>query len=728
MNNRKLTAVILAGGKGERLLPITESRPKPLVPVGGKPVIERVCELLFSHGIEKAVVTTHYRGEDIRQALGGRCAGVELIYEEEEISLGTAGGVGRAERWLSDPFLVIAGDCFCDCDLSAALAFHERMHAEGTLITSSVADPTAFGIVLTDESGRITRFAEKPAWRQVFSDSANTGIYWLSRSVLDSIPRGVRFDFSRDLFPAMLKEGRALCAVHDGGFWCDVGDPGVLLDANLSFAQETGDSVSGKNCSVGEGSVLTDCLLFDGVSVGKNCTGERAILCENVSVGDGVSFGRGSVIGADCVIESGVLLSDGTMLRRGSHLKTGETTERRNEKRLPGLVRGNGFAGKKEEITSAECRALGRAMAIVAEGGKCAVMSDAGSREEKEHLLAGLSEGGAAACDLGEGFERLAAFAAICLHTRLLAIVCGNEEKKILLFDEDGLFPREEVFSSLLDALARQTFSGRKIGKPPAIFSDVASLYLSSLCTHLPEKLPFSRYLIYGIDGDNTASSLLARAIDAKGGVTCGDRDAEVSIGIGREGERLIFSQGGTTVDRWHAAAILARAELEGKRGRLVLPLDSPLALESVLGREKDKIDYYSFSPPPGEEGEIRSRSRGFLWATDAPHAASRLLSLLSKKKDTLSGEEESLPSFGHSEETVILGEEINEGRLVSRLAKEKNAVCGDGVLFDYGERGRVRVRPEAGRRLALSADAYGIEAAEELLHLTRKMLKRLGE
>src|SRR5437667_6716235 len=206
-----MKAVVMAGGEGTRLRPLTSNQPKPMVPIVGKPCMEHILELLRSHGLTDIVVTVAFLPQAIRSYFGdGENLGLSIEYSVEESPLGTAGSVRLASGRLDDTFLVISGDALCDIDLGRIVEFHRQKQASVTIGLKSVENPLEFGIVVTDEEGRIERFLEKPSWGQVFSDTINTGIYVLEPEVLRHVPRDRPFDFSKELFPLLLDLGRPM--------------------------------------------------------------------------------------------------------------------------------------------------------------------------------------------------------------------------------------------------------------------------------------------------------------------------------------------------------------------------------------------------------------------------------------------------------------------------------------------------------------------------------------
>jgi mannose-1-phosphate guanylyltransferase/phosphomannomutase len=232
-------AVVMAGGEGTRLRPLTSNQPKPMVPIVGKPCMEHILELLRAHGFEDVIVTVAFLPQAIRSYFGdGTSLGLNIQYSVEESPLGTAGSVRLASDALDDTFLVISGDALCDIDLSEIVAFHKEKGAAVTIGLKAVDDPLEFGIVVTDEDGRIERFLEKPSWGQVFSDTINTGIYVLEPEVLKHVPTDRPYDFSKELFPLLLEMGRPIYGYVCDGYWQDIGNLDQYRQANFDALDE----------------------------------------------------------------------------------------------------------------------------------------------------------------------------------------------------------------------------------------------------------------------------------------------------------------------------------------------------------------------------------------------------------------------------------------------------------------------------------------------------------
>ncbi len=234
-----MKAVVMAGGEGTRLRPLTSNQPKPMVPIVGKPCMEHILELLRLHELDDVVVTLAFMPQAIRSYFGtGEALGMNIEYSVEELPRGTAGSVRLASGALADTCLVISGDALCDVDLGALIAFHREKGAAVTIGLKSVDNPLEFGIVVTDEEGRVERFLEKPSWGQVFSDTINTGIYVLETEVLKHVPADRPYDFSKELFPLLLEMGRPLYGFVLDGYWQDIGNLDQYRQANFDALDE----------------------------------------------------------------------------------------------------------------------------------------------------------------------------------------------------------------------------------------------------------------------------------------------------------------------------------------------------------------------------------------------------------------------------------------------------------------------------------------------------------
>ena len=236
-----MKAIVMAGGEGTRLRPVTGEHPKPLVPLLGRPMMEHILLLLRENGFTEVCAAVRYRAEEIRQRFGdGSELGISLCYREETQPLGTAGAVKNCANFYGDEdVLVISGDAACDFDLRSLMEAHRRRKAAATLALFRHPEPLQYGLAVQDESGLIRAFVEKPPWERVVTDLVNTGIYVLSPRAMEPVPEDTPFDFAGDLFPLLLGRGEPLLGVDMPGYWCDVGTPSSYYQCCL-------DALSGK--------------------------------------------------------------------------------------------------------------------------------------------------------------------------------------------------------------------------------------------------------------------------------------------------------------------------------------------------------------------------------------------------------------------------------------------------------------------------------------------------
>ena len=277
-----MKAVIMAGGFGTRMRPLTINLPKPMIPMVNRPIMEIIVDLLKKHKITDITSVVFYQPEVIADYFqDGTQFDVQMKYKAAESDLGTAGSVKNCQSMIGkERFVVISGDVLTDFDLSAAIKFHEDNKAKATMILTRVENPLAFGVVITDKAGRIERFLEKPTWGEVFSDTVNTGIYILDADVLDLIPEKTEFDFSKDLFPLMLREKLALFGYIAQGYWKDIGNLDQYRWSHQDvFAGQVDVKIPGsrlnkigKEIWAGEGTTIDVTAKLNGaVVLGRNC-------------------------------------------------------------------------------------------------------------------------------------------------------------------------------------------------------------------------------------------------------------------------------------------------------------------------------------------------------------------------------------------------------------------------------------------------------------------------
>jgi mannose-1-phosphate guanylyltransferase / phosphomannomutase len=348
-----MKAVVMAGGEGSRLRPLTLGRPKPMVPIVNQPVMSHIIDLLKKHGITDIVVTLQYRAEDIQDLFGdGRNLGVRIRYSVEEIPLGTAGSVKLAEELFDEPFIVISGDALTDFNLSDIIKFHNERKALATLTLTRVPNPLEYGLVIIAEDGRVQQFQEKPSWGEVFSDTVNTGIYVIDPKIFDYMEKGRSYDWSQNIFPMLLDNGDPIYGYVTTGYWSDVGSlhdymrsnadmlegkiniemPGkhiggriwveddveIAPDAQLYGPIYLGTGVKIKSGAIVRGpSVIRDFTIVD-----NRATIDRSLVWRNSYIGERAEL-RGCIVLRQCSIKARAMIFEGAVL--GDNTRVGES-------------------------------------------------------------------------------------------------------------------------------------------------------------------------------------------------------------------------------------------------------------------------------------------------------------------------------------------------------------------------------------------------------------------
>ncbi|HNS09052.1 MAG TPA: mannose-1-phosphate guanyltransferase [Candidatus Ozemobacteraceae bacterium] len=371
-----MKAVIMAGGFGTRLRPITCNIPKPMVPLANVPMMEHIVNLLKQYDFRKICSILYFQPEVITKYFGdGADFDIEMEYQMATADFGTAGSVKNTEEKLKDePFIIISGDVLTDFDLAQAIKFHQEKKSMATMVLTRVTNPLEYGVVITAEDGKIVRFLEKPSWGEVFSDTINTGIYILEPEIFKYIPAKTEFDFSKNLFPLMLKEGLPLYGYIAEGYWKDIGNldeymlahqnvlngevklqiPGERLNiigrdvwvgknSNISAKVKfKGGVIIGQNCVIEDGVELENCVLgdgciikknarikgatlWDGVHVGENTRLDEAVISSQTHVEDGAEVENGAIISEECRIGKGAIIRENVKIWPKKQVEEGST-------------------------------------------------------------------------------------------------------------------------------------------------------------------------------------------------------------------------------------------------------------------------------------------------------------------------------------------------------------------------------------------------------------------
>ncbi|UCG37667.1 MAG: NTP transferase domain-containing protein [bacterium] len=513
-----MKAVVLAGGFGTRIQPLTSNIPKPMLPLMNQPMLELILKRLDGLGVEEISMLLYFMPERIREYFEVNWQGkASLRYVVPDADYGTAGSVRFAADSLDGTFLVMSGDLVTDIDIGAAVEFHRSRGAVATIVLTSVANPLQFGVVIADEKGRIRSFLEKPSWGEVVSDTINTGIYVLEPEILNLIPAGKAFDFSKDLFPILLKKGKPLFGHVAAGYWRDVGNPDsyrnvhrdvfagkmkvaprgepVRKETGTAWLQEgaslssgariTGtvvvgrdvrlprgqytDSVFGEGCEIAAGCRFERAVLWNGVNIGRGSRLVNTVVCDGSRLGEGVYIPEGAVIAADCILEDGVSVERDVLLWPGKRVEAGSVLTSNliwGDRFKAGLFEGNRIAGHTNvEMSSGFVAKLGEAFgSVLPRTGRILVSRDShnASRMLKRAFLGGILSTGVSVSDLRlmpmpVTRYKLTTFGEVGgVHFRQKP---GDESStEILFFDKDGFALTEDMAKGIERIFFRENF------------------------------------------------------------------------------------------------------------------------------------------------------------------------------------------------------------------------------------------------------------------------------
>jgi mannose-1-phosphate guanylyltransferase / phosphomannomutase len=535
----------MAGGEGSRLRPLTCDRPKPMVPVMNVPIMEHIIKLLKKHGFRDIAVTLQYLPEQIKDYFGsGGRLGVRLHYYTEDTPLGTAGSVKNAEPFLDETFLVISGDALTDIDLEEAMKFHQKKGSLATLVLTRQESPLEYGVVITDAKGKITRFLEKPAWSEVFSDTVNTGIYVLEPAVFRYIEAEAKFDFSKDLFPLLMEKGHDLFGYISPGYWCDIGnleqyhqahvdflggkvglslvekefEPGIWLGEGAVIekgARIEAPVVIGAGCRLRKGAVVKDfsvlgqntlvegdasikrSITWKGCYLGRRVELRGSVLCRGVQVQAAASLYEGTVVGDDSIIEENCRIKPHVKIwpckrvEGGTCLSASLVWGSRAGRSLFGR---DGITGTVNlDLTPEMGARLGAAFGSLLKEGSSLVLGHdncRSSRMVKEALAAGLLSAGVRVLDLGQVVAPVARQAVLHRKARGGLHVQTEETEgvsRLKFFDERGINLSRGMERKLEQAFHREDFRrlrGSDIGESVRVLDNMPR-YFQDLMTSL---------------------------------------------------------------------------------------------------------------------------------------------------------------------------------------------------------------------------------------------------
>ena len=752
-----MKAVVMAGGEGTRLRPMTCDLPKPLAPLCGKPVLEYLFDLLIRCGVDEAVVTLGYLAEQIRQRYAdGMYGSLRLRFSDEPQPLGTAGSVRKAAAGFTEPFFVVSGDAVCDFDLGQIMAFHTASRAEATVAAYAVDDPREYGLVDADADGRIRRFLEKPSWGQATTDLANTGIYVLDPSCLSDIPEDKPFDFARDLFPRMLRRNAALYCCRAEGYWCDVGDvtaylhthrdllkgrirfplkkaqdgvyvrdtlpagdytlvPPVFIDsgAQIGTGAVIGPYTSlGAETTVGKGARVRGSVLFERASVQAGAVMQDAVLCADAELHERASLFENAVVGSSSVI--GAFACVAPDVRVWPHKRAERGASVREDVRFGDTgvtLFDDGGLDAETTLTAQLCVSLGAAVGSIAACRKTGIGCDGShfTKAMRRALEAGILSAGGHVWDFGECFFSQLSYCTAFCGLPVGVFLSGGTHPRLRICGEGGLPLPRNLEREIESRMRRGAFS-RCLAESCRDVSDMGSIrlmYARELLKQAPSGL---RGMEASVQCANAQISLLME-------------ETLLRLGCLRAQTLLLrISFDGTRVEAVTANGVLAHEKLLAvccgdafREGMDVsLPYDAPLAFDALAAQYGRKVHRYLNAPTDDADAAARRLSAKQIYLRDALYLAVRVLGVMHKRRQSLDALCAELPAFSLERRTFAVS--FSPAKLRALFGHEDDADdVREGVSLRRGG-GRLLITPDrSGKALHVLAEAANAETAAEM-------------
>ncbi len=755
---KNIQAIILAGGYGTRLMPLTESTPKPLMDFFGKSVLQRTIERVKELGIEDVCVTAMYRCEDVKKHIREHFGnGVETICETKP--LGTAGAVKNAYNGHSKTILVLSGDGVFDFNLRELVLYHSQSKNKFTIGAYTSENPLEYGVIMCDDEGKIERFCEKPSWSKVYSPLVNTGIYIFDADVLNEIPKDEKYDFSRQLFPKLKSSGICLYAKRLFGYWCDIG----TLD---DYAASIKDGVFGEISGLSEQNYTDTQLLEMGVdfespvyihksacicknvSVGKGCyIGKNVKLCDGAGVFDSIVLdnsyiGLGSgiygsilsknvtvsdncVVSEGCVIADGVKVENGAILDKFTHLSGKQTFTKENMmsnfKRYNTLFTERGIVCSKDDPEFFV--RLGKAVSYVLDNKKetkstprLGIMHDFAARSA---INASLVSSGAALCGtkcfcFGGGFEALARYVPKSFACDMLCFVTSLDEVcYVKLYSGDGKALTDEYERGIEKALSDGMFPEKvKCVQLAQEVGGYFSKYEGELQAYFSQQMngrELSDFSFFchsdGVPKEISPQNIFIKIL-CDYGAKVSEQDSQHKFFISPDGTNVSLESSHLCLDHRHMCAILLQNSTENE---VFLPDSEPEIYRIIASKKGIKLC-------PVEENDYHKALVTPRFLYDGVFCALSFAALLAKENESVLELAKGIPHFDVYTDVfdgVKMRASVMEKlyRLDSSV-KDRNESEGVKLVLSGGT---VTVIPGRASGFKIISEAQSTEAAREL-------------
>ena len=681
-------SVILAGGFGTRLRPLTDTVPKPMLKVAGMPVFLRAVRLLRENGFLNTAVTTMYLPEQIEDAARGE-SGLEFFRESSGSPLGSAGAVAALCGRMADVFCVISGDAVCDFPLAELKTAFTSGGCAAAILLARVSDAGEYGTVCL-ENGLVTGFCEKPSAKDTLSDLVNTGIYFFRRDRFEGFSGNT--DFARDVFPALMQRGEKIAGYLPEGRWFDIGSFYDYHRCNMFYTG--GENARGTHISLHPEATVERCVISDGVTVGRSAV-YGSIIGENAVIGNGCFVAPGCVIGAGAELRDGAATAPGTVIERNAAVFA---------------ARGGGFPGasRSAEFGDESINGLSAGGGFFALGAVLAARGDVFvcAESKREEMLARELACGAAAsgseCAVCVGLSAAAAaFAAREFRAdTTVHIALAGDAPQARVFGADGMPVPRETARSVMHSRPKPACGGGLLRDVPR--SAVAARYIRALKAFAGERPQISF-----ADGRNEAFAReCAEVLGAAGGGAV--------YSLSADGAQVSAEADGREITYWQL--LTAYCVLSGKHS-IALPNDAPRFAEALLRSHAVIPCFYGDG-----KSEARTQAAAEPFARDGILLAFALESELRRRGETLGPATDGMAAFTVLTRSVYAEKERMTGVIAALRSEYGGGRC---VGFDIGD-GHISIFPSASGAFRVIAEAYDSETAEEISLRAAEMVERM--
>lgn len=754
-----MKAVIMAGGEGNRLRPLTCTLPKPMAKILGKPIIEYIFDILCFSGVTDAAVTLGYLPHIIEENYENGYKNLNFEFFREEEPLGTAGSVRNAASGFKEPFVVISGDALCDFNLRKIMDYHRASGAKITIVATDADNPCEYGIVKVDKENRVLGFVEKPSWTQAVANLANTGVYIINPECLELIPKGKKYDFAADLFPLMLERDMPIYCYHTSDYWCDVGN----IDAYLKCQRDVfdgkikspaGSTASGiyakKDLPGGDYSIVPPVYIGEKVEIEDGAViGPYAVIDDNCFIGKNTKIRYSTVLENSWIAcgsaVTGALVCSGAALKKGSSLfegcvagsgsVIGENSAIKPSVRVwPGKIIGNGAyvnsdvrygnikakylsdGGVDEtrgvRLDAVTCVRLGLSLGNSSSVRRVGVANDGSvcGRMMQLAVMSGLAASGCSVWDFGECFDAQLKFLVNMCEIDAGLFVSGSENRSISICDGGGLTVPRYLEREIERGMSFCEFCETSADKMKEIsdMSGVRLLYVQELMKQAPCGL---EGISVSVESENEAVKKLLECCFSKLGAESGD---DILFLLDEKGSTLnaVTSEGKTEHEKLLAVCCLNEIR-NGKN--VAVPYDAPDYLDRLADIYGRKVYRYLGTPADNSDSAARKLAAKQVFVRDGLFMAVKLLSIMKERNCTLEQLLSEIP------EKFIVKKSIEidfSPSYLSRLAGEEtigktNNFEGVKIIKSSG---RLLIIPErCGESVRIFAEADTMEAAEEM-------------